>query len=112
VVGPGPDGADALHPARVVLAAGSLSLGGLATGRAERRGGAGGLYLTLGDLAEALLLLVCSVLSVGIAVAQEAQTECALDALRDLASPRALVVRDGVRQRIAGRDVPQGDPTG
>jgi Ca2+-transporting ATPase len=45
-------------------------------------------------------------------VAQEAQTECALDALRDLASPRALVVRDGVRQRIAGRDVPQGDPTG
>ncbi|WP_241671292.1 cation-translocating P-type ATPase [Dankookia rubra] len=71
--------------------------------------GAGGLYLALGDLAEALLLLAFSFLSVGIAVAQEARTERALDALRDLSSPRALVVRDGVRQRIAGRDVVQGD---
>ena len=64
--------------------------------------GAGALYLVLGDLAEALLLLAFALLSVGIAVVQEARTERALDALRDLSSPRALVVRDGVRQRIAG----------
>src|SRR5687768_18333405 len=29
--------------------------------------------------------------------------------LRDLSSPRALVIRDGVEQRIAGRDVVAGD---
>src|SRR3954454_10722953 len=69
--------------------------------------GAGALYLALGDLAEALLLLGFSLLSVGIAVAQEARTERALAALRALSSRRALVVRDGVRQRIAGRDVVQ-----
>lgn len=30
-------------------------------------------------------------------------------ALRDLTSPRALVIRDGVRKRIAGREVARGD---
>ncbi len=29
--------------------------------------------------------------------------------LRDLTSPRALVVRDGIRRRIAGREVVRGD---
>jgi Ca2+-transporting ATPase len=32
-----------------------------------------------------------------------------LDALRDLSSPRALVIRDGARIRIAGREVVRGD---
>jgi hypothetical protein len=32
-----------------------------------------------------------------------------LDALRDLTSPRALVVRDGQPQRIAGHGVVRGD---
>ncbi|TCZ62984.1 cation-translocating P-type ATPase [Roseicella aquatilis] len=71
--------------------------------------GAGALYLLLGDLAEALLLLAFACLSVGIAVAQEARTERALEALRDLSSPRALVVRDGEHRRIPGREVVRGD---
>ena len=71
--------------------------------------GAGALYLLLGDLAEAVVLLVFACLSVGIAVAQEVRTERALEALRDLSSPRALVVRDGMHQRIPGREVVQGD---
>ncbi|WP_236033454.1 cation-translocating P-type ATPase [Belnapia mucosa] len=71
--------------------------------------GAGALYLLLGDLAEALVLLGFACLSVGIAVAQEARTERALEALRDLSSPRALVVRDGERRRIPGREVVRGD---
>ncbi|MDO9709282.1 cation-translocating P-type ATPase [Paracraurococcus lichenis] len=71
--------------------------------------GAGALYLLLGDLAEALVLLVFACLSVAIAVAQEARTERALEALRDLSSPRALVVRDGERRRIPGREVVRGD---
>ena len=43
------------------------------------------------------------------AIYQEHKTERALAALRDLSSPRALVVRDGTQVRIAGRDVVRGD---
>ena len=44
-----------------------------------------------------------------ITVVQEARTERVLEALRDLTSPRALVIRDGERKRIAGREVVRGD---
>lgn len=69
----------------------------------------GAVYLVLGSLEEALILLVFACLSIGITVVQEARTERVLDALRDLTSPRALVIRDGQRQRIAGREVVVGD---
>ena len=70
----------------------------------------GGLiYLLLGDLKEALLLLAFGAMSIVITVVQETRTERVLEALRDLTSPRALVIRDGERQRIAGRDVVRGD---
>ncbi len=67
------------------------------------------IYLLLGDWKEALILLVLALMSVVITVYQEARTERVLEALRDLASPRALVIRDGTRTRIAGRDVVRGD---
>ena len=71
---------------------------------------AGGLvYLALGDWREALILLVFANLSIVITVIQETRTERVLEALRDLTSPRALVIRDGVRKRIAGREVARGD---
>ena len=71
---------------------------------------AGGVvYLLLGDLEEALILLAFACLSISITVVQEARTERVMDALRDLTSPRALVIRDGARQRIAGREVVVGD---
>lgn len=69
----------------------------------------GGVYLLLGDLNEALLLLAFASLSVGITVVQESRSERVLEALRDLSSPRAVVIRDGQRVRIAGRDVVPGD---
>ncbi|HVJ51030.1 MAG TPA: cation-translocating P-type ATPase [Aliidongia sp.] len=71
--------------------------------------GAGVIYLLLGDRLEAVFLLVFASLSVAIAVIQEARSERVLDALRDLTSPRALVIRDGERRRIAGREVVRGD---
>jgi P-type Ca2+ transporter type 2C len=71
--------------------------------------GGGVVYLILGSLAESLILLAFACLSVVITVVQEARTERVLEALRDLSSPRALVLRDGQRLRIAGRDVVQGD---
>jgi len=71
--------------------------------------GAGVLYLVLGDLQEGLVLfgLVCVVLA--LTLYQEGKTERALAALRDLSSPRALVLRDGQATRIAGSDVVRGD---
>ena len=71
---------------------------------------AGGVvYLLLGSRAEALILLAFACLSIGITAVQEARTERVLEALRDLTSPRALVVRGGQRLRIAGTDVVRGD---
>ena len=62
-----------------------------------------------GDLKEALILLAFATMSVLITVVQETRTERVLEALRDLTSPRALVIRDGERKRIAGREVVRGD---
>jgi hypothetical protein len=70
---------------------------------------AGGLYLAVGDLQEALILLASVFVVISITLYQERKTERALDALRDLSSPRALVVRDGVQHRIPGREVVRGD---
>ncbi len=71
--------------------------------------GGGVIYLLLGDFQEALILLAFALLSVVITVIQESRTERVLEALRDLTSPRALVIRDGERRRIAGREVVRGD---
>ncbi len=67
---------------------------------------AGGLiYVILGDIREALMLLSFVFVVIGITVYQEQKTERALEALRDLSSPRALVIREGVQRRIPGREV-------
>ena len=70
---------------------------------------AGSLYLVIGEPTDAMMLLGCVVVVMGITVVQERRTERALEALRDLSSSRALVIRDGVQQRIAGREVVRGD---
>ncbi len=69
----------------------------------------GAIYLVLGDKEEALMLLGFVAVVMGITLYQERKTERALEALRDLSSPRASVVRDGQQKRIAGREVVRGD---
>jgi Ca2+-transporting ATPase len=71
--------------------------------------GCGAIYLLLGDRQEALMLLGFLFLIIGITVYQERKAERALDALKDLSSPRALVLRDGERKRIPGREVVRGE---
>ncbi|SDC07683.1 Ca2+-transporting ATPase [Sphingomonas sp. YR710] len=66
-------------------------------------------YLLLGSLAEALILLAFATFSIVVTVIQESRTEHVLEALRDLSAPRALVIRDGARIRVAGREVVRGD---
>ena len=70
---------------------------------------AGSLYLLMGEPADALMLLGFVFVVMAITIIQERRTERSLEALRDLSSPRALVIRDGVHRRIAGRDVVRGD---
>ena len=71
---------------------------------------AGGIaYFLLGDLTEALILLAFASFSVAVTVVQETRTEHVLESLRDLSAPRALVIRDGTRSRIAGREVVRED---
>lgn len=67
------------------------------------------LYLILGDIKEAMMLMGFVFIVMGITLYQERKTERALEALRDLSSPRALVIRGGKERRIAGRDVVRGD---
>jgi len=67
------------------------------------------IYLLLGDVREAAVLGASIVVVMAITVAQERKSERALEALRDLSSPRALVIRDGEPLRIAGADVVRGD---
>ena len=67
------------------------------------------IYLALGDLHEALMLLFFVAVVMGITLYQSHKTERVLQALRDLTSPRALVLRDGEKQRIAGREVVRDD---
>jgi Ca2+-transporting ATPase len=69
----------------------------------------GAIYLLLGDAREASMLLGFVFFIMGISIYQARKTERALTALRDLSSPRALVVRDGRQRRIAGREVARGD---
>jgi P-type Ca2+ transporter type 2C len=66
---------------------------------------AAAIYVVLGDVREALILASSIVIIVAITIVQQRRTERVLAALRDLSSPRALVIRDGVEQRIAGREV-------
>ncbi|RRN64729.1 cation-translocating P-type ATPase [Caulobacter sp. 602-1] len=71
--------------------------------------GAAVLYLVLGDLGEGLFLTAGALASVGLVVLQEARSERALSALRDLAQPLARIIRGGVERQVAARDLVPDD---
>ena len=65
--------------------------------------------LALGEYPEAVAILVVVLINAVISVAQEARAEAALDALRELGSPDARVVRDGHTFPVPARDLVPGD---
>lgn len=67
------------------------------------------LYLIIGNTEDAFILLGSVCLIVTMSFLQERKSERTLEALRELTSPRALVLRDGIRKRIAGKDVVSDD---
>jgi Ca2+-transporting ATPase len=71
--------------------------------------GGGLVYVLLGEPRDAAVLIAFATLSVVITVVQETRTERVLERLRDLTSPRALVIRDGTPRRVDGRNVVRGD---
>ena len=71
--------------------------------------GGGIVYLLLGNRLEAFFLLFFACFSIAITIVQESRSERVLEALRNLASPRALVIRDGKKVLVAGREVVRDD---
>jgi Ca2+-transporting ATPase len=69
----------------------------------------GGLYILLGDYTEGVILLSWIFVVIFITFYQHQKTEKAVEALKKLSSPRALVIRDGKETRIAGREVVPND---
>ena len=67
------------------------------------------IYLVLGELREAIAMSASVLAIIFLTLFQEWRTEKAVAALRDLASPRALVVRGGERLRIPSAEVVAGD---
>jgi len=67
------------------------------------------LYLLIGKASDSLFLFISVIGVVGISLYQEYRSSRALEALRDLSSPRALVIRDGKEKRIPGAEVVLGD---
>lgn len=67
------------------------------------------LYMILGDYKEGFILLSSIFIIIGITFYQSSKTEKALEALKKLSSPRALVIRDGIEIRIPGREVVMED---
>jgi P-type Ca2+ transporter type 2C len=69
----------------------------------------GTIYFFMGEAKDALMLLLFVFVVIGITFYQERKTEKTLEALRNLSSPRALVVRGAKQMRIPGREVVRGD---
>ncbi len=69
----------------------------------------GMVYMLIGNRQEAAMLLAFVFIIIGISFFQNRKAERALEALRNLSSPRALVIREGVQHRIPGREVVRGD---
>lgn len=67
------------------------------------------LYVALGDYTEGLVLVSWVFIIIFISFFQHRKTERALETLKQLSSPRALVIRDGKEIRIAGREVVRDD---
>ena len=69
----------------------------------------GVIYLLLGNRLEAQMLLAFVFVIMGITFYQQRKTETALQSLKNLSSPRAIVVRNGKEQRVSGREIVPGD---
>ncbi|MEL6103069.1 MAG: cation-transporting P-type ATPase [Pseudomonadota bacterium] len=67
------------------------------------------IAFVLGERVDAIAITLVLVLNAVLGFVQEWRAETALDALRSILSPTAVVVRDGEEQRIPAREIVPGD---
>ncbi|WP_413056988.1 cation-translocating P-type ATPase [Sporosarcina sp. 179-K 3D1 HS] len=63
----------------------------------------------LGEWADAIIIGIVIVINAIVGVVQESKAEEALEALKNMAIPKALVRRDGIQQEIPAEEVVPGD---
>ena len=63
----------------------------------------------LGEISDALIIRLVIIINAVIGVIQESKAEKALDALKELSTPKALVKRDGSLKEILSEDIVPGD---
>jgi Ca2+-transporting ATPase len=96
------DRGEGLSPARILL-------GQLTSPMILLLVAAGVLSGALGDVTEAIVILVVVVLNAWIGFRQEYGAEKAMASLQAMATPMAHVVRAGARQEVAARELVPGD---
>lgn len=71
--------------------------------------GAAGVTGLLGHWVDTVVILAVVLVNALIGVLQEGKAEKAMDAIRKMLAPRAVVLRDGQRQSVAGESLVPGD---
>ncbi|WP_217585876.1 cation-translocating P-type ATPase [Lentibacillus saliphilus] len=70
---------------------------------------AAGIQILLGEWVESLIIFLVLIINAIISVVQTRKAESSLEALRDMSAPEANVMRDGIKQTIAAKELVQGD---
>ncbi|RNI26157.1 cation-translocating P-type ATPase [Rufibacter latericius] len=67
------------------------------------------VQLALGEVMEAIIIFAVLILNAIVSVVQTKKAEGALDALRQMSAPSAKVLRDGITNTVAARELVPGD---
>lgn len=67
------------------------------------------ISILVGEVTDAVVILIIVVLNAALGVAQESRASKALEALKKMAAPTALVIRDGQRKEVPARELVPGD---
>lgn len=67
------------------------------------------IYFLVGQVTEGLIMLAAIMMVTAISIYQEARSNKALRALRQLTEPKVTVIREGVQSSVASEDIVPGD---